>query len=232
MGQRRFEARRCDGCGLHEELCVCAHRPKLSLATALLVVQNNKERNKPTNTARLLPQVLTNCELIQFGVRELEFDASALTRSERDYLLIFPRVHDPEGGTPEPAPILDRAQLDARKAARPDAIQTVVLLDGTWAQCSRMSRRVPELAAMQAFALPEGPPSHWGVRVPSEPSRISSFEAGARVIELAEGPEPARALQTYFDHVAAGMLFMKAKLRSPAVPPDWVAERERRFGPN
>ncbi|PRQ09659.1 DTW domain-containing protein [Enhygromyxa salina] len=230
MGQRRFEARRCDGCGLHDELCVCAHRPQLSLATALLVVQNNKERHKPTNTARMLPQVLTNCELVQFGVRGCEFDPSALTRPERDYVLIFPRVLDPEGGAPEPAPILDRSQLAARRAARPDAIQTFVLLDGTWAQCSRMSRRLPELATMQAFALPEGPPSHWGVRVPSEPSRISSFEAGVRVIELAEGPGPALALQTYFDHVAAGMLFMKAKQRSPAVPEHWVAEREHRFG--
>lgn len=229
MGQRRFEALRCRGCGLHEQLCVCVHRPRLNLATALLVVQNNKESNKPTNTARMLPQVLVNCELIRFGVRELEFDASALTRPERDYLLIFPRVLDPEGHAPVPAPVLDRSLLAARKAARPSAIQTVVLLDGTWAQCSRMSRRVPELAAMQAFALPEGPPSHWGVRVPSEPSRISSFEAGVRVIELAEGPGPACELQAYFDRVAAAMLFMKAKLRSPAIPEHWIAERERRF---
>jgi hypothetical protein len=195
-----------------------------------LVVQNNKESNKPTNTARMLPQVLVNCELIQFGVRGLEFDASPLTQPERDYLLIFPRVLDPEGHAPEPAPILDRAQLETRKAARPSAISTLVLLDGTWAQCSRMSRRVPELAAMPAFALPEGPPSHWGVRVPSEPSRISSFEAGVRMIELAEGPAAACALQTYFDHVAAAMLFMKAKRSSPAVPDEWIAEREQRFG--
>ena len=231
MGQRRFEAPRCEGCGLHQELCVCAHRPRLTLATALLVVQNNKERHKPTNTARMLPQVLVNCELVRFGGRELPFDASALTRPERDYLLIFPRVLDPEGSAPVPAPILDASQLAARKAARPGAIQTVVLLDGTWAQCSRMSRRIPELAAMQAFALPQGPPSHWGVRVPSEPSRISSFEAAVRAIELAEGPGPACEMQTYFDHVTAAMLFMKAKLRSPAVPEHWIEERAHRFGP-
>jgi DTW domain-containing protein YfiP len=93
-----------------------------------------------------------------------------------------------------------------------------------------MSRRVPELAAMQAFALPEGPPSHWGVRVPSEPSRISSFEAGVRVIELAEGPAPACEMQAHFDRVTAAMLFMKAKQRTPAVPDEWIEQRERRFG--
>lgn len=229
MGTRRFEAARCEDCRLHEELCVCAHRPRLALKTGLLVVQNNKERNKPTNTARILPQVLDNCELIRFGARGVEFDASALTQPERHYLLIFPRVHDPEGHEPKRAPTLDRARFAAHRAARPDAVQTVVILDGTWAQCSRMSRRVPELAAMEAFALAGGPPSHWGVRTPSEPSRISTFEAAIRVVDLAEGGGPAQTMQTYFDRVAAAMLFMKAKLPSPSVPGHWIDERERRF---
>ena len=63
---------------------------------------------------------------------------------------------DPESDTPVPAPVLDAEAIAARRAARPDAAPTIVLLDGTWAQCSRMSRRVPELAGMQAFALPPG----------------------------------------------------------------------------
>jgi DTW domain-containing protein YfiP len=230
MAQRRFAAERCAECGVHPQLCVCAQRPWLDLETALLIVRSNKERNKPTNTARMLPQMLRNAELVHHGERGVEFDASVLTRPERDYLLIFPRVDDPEGPTPKPAPILDAELLAARRAARPDAMLTIVLLDGTWAQCSRMSRRVPELASMQAVALPEGLPSHWGVRMASDPSRLSSFEAAIRVIELCEGPRAALSMQTYFDRVAAAMLFMKSKLRTPEVPDEWVAERERRFG--
>lgn len=230
MAQRRFAAERCAECGVHPQLCVCAQRPWLDLETALLIIRSNKERNKPTNTARMLPQMLRNAELVHHGERGVEFDASVLTRPERDYLLIFPRVDDPEGPTPKPAPILDAELLAARRAARPDAMLTIVLLDGTWAQCSRMSRRVSELASMQAVALPEGLPSHWGVRMASDPSRLSSFEAAIRVIELCEGPRAALSMQTYFDRVAAAMLFMKSKLRSPEVPDEWVAERERRFG--
>lgn len=231
MGQRRFAAERCVECGLHVQLCACAERPRLALDTAILIVQSNKERNKPTNTARMLPQVLVNAELIHHGERGVEFDPSPLIKPERDYLLIFPRVHDPEGPAPIAAPVLDAEQLAARRAARPEAITTVVLLDGTWAQCSRLSRRVAELAAMPAFALSEGPPSHWGVRTASEPSRISTFEAAIHLIELIEGPAPALAMQTYFDRVAAAMLFMKAKLRSPEVPAEWIDARHRRFTP-
>ena len=229
-GQRKFKADRCAECGLHQPLCACAERPSLTLATKIVVLINNKERHKPTNTGRLLPQLLRNAELHWVGMRDVEFDPTPLTQPDHDYLLIFPRVDDPEGAEPKPAPVLDAETFAARRAARPGAVQTVVLLDGTWAQCSRMSRRLDPLPSMQAFALPEGPPSHWGVRTPSEPSRISTFEAAVRVIALAEGPEPAAALQTYFDRVAAAMLFMKAKLRSPAVPAEWIAEREARFG--
>ena len=222
MGQRRFEATRCSGCGLHEELCACAERPRLRLATQIVVVQNNKERNKPTNTGRMIAQVLEGAELIRYGERGVAFDDGPLTRPGRDYLLIFPRVEDPSGCDPRPAPVLEPARLAA-------AASTLVLLDGTWAQCARMSRRVPALAAMEGYALPPGPASHWGVRTASEPGRISPFEAAIRLIELAEGPGPALAMQTYFDRVAAAMLFMKAKLRSPAVPAAWIAEREARF---
>lgn len=229
-GQRRFKAERCADCGLHRQLCACAERPRLELATQLVIVQNNKERYKPTNTGRLLPQILGNCELIHVGVRDVEFDPAPLCRPNHEYLLIFPRVRDPEGPEPELAPVLDSQTFAHRRAARPDAIQSVVLLDGTWAQCSRMSRRFDVLADMQAFALPDGPPGHWGVRTPSEPSRISTFEAAVRVIELAEGREPAAAMQAYFDRIAAATLFMKGKLRSPDVPREWVEERVGRFG--
>jgi len=230
MGQRRFEAQRCADCGLHEPLCVCAERPRLELETRVIVLQNNKERHKPTNTGRMLPQVLSNCELLYVGVRDVEFDASPLQRADHDTLLIFPRVHDPEGARPRPAPVLSAQTFAERRAAKPDPIQTVVLLDGTWAQCSRMSRRLPALAEMPAFALPDGPISHWGVRTPSEPERISTFEAAIRVIELAEGVEPAARMQIYFDRIAAAMQFMKAKLRSPEVPAEWITQRRARFG--
>jgi DTW domain-containing protein YfiP len=229
-GQRRFRAERCADCGLHLQLCVCAERPQLNLRTKLVIVQNNKERHKPTNTGRLLPQILVGCELLMVGERGVEFDSAPLTRPDHDYLLIFPRVRDPEGANPQPAPVLDTKLFAMRRVERPEATQTVVLLDGTWAQCSRMSRRLDVLAQMPAFALPDGPPSHWGVRTPSEPSRISTYEAAVRVVELAEGPAPAAAMQAYFDRVAAGTLFMKGKLRSPAVPREWIDEREARFG--
>ncbi len=261
-GQRRLEAERCAGCGLHVELCACAQRPSLDSQLRVIVVQNNRERHKPTNTGRMIVQVLRNAELLRWGVlakpsderpegargtwrgddsdvpqspdsqlRTLPFDESPLLRSERDYFLIFPRIRNPESEQPEPAPELSAEILAAHRAARPEACATIVLLDGTWAQCSRMSRRIDAIAAMDAYGLPEGPGGHWGVRTASEPGRISTFEAAIRVFEIAGEVRVAAAMQEYFDLIAARMQYMKGKLPRPEVPREWIEERTRRFGP-
>ncbi len=251
-GQRRFSVERCEGCGLHLELCACAQRPRVRSPFRIIVVQNNRERHKPTNTGRQVARTLVGGELLQWGVLEHEgpgerphtaaFDDSALVRPNVDYRLIFPRVLGDEAGTapaseaelaPELAPEhlpIHRDESLPTPEARARRKVAVVLLDGTWTQCSRMSRRIAAIATMPAFRLPPGPDSHWGIRTASEASRISTYEAAVRVLEVAgEFPEAA-LMQEWFDLQSARMQFMKGKRSSPEVPPEWIAERERRFG--
>jgi DTW domain-containing protein YfiP len=229
-GQRRFTVERCEGCGLHLELCACAVRPRLNLPFRMIVVQNNRERHKPTNTGRQVVHSIVGGELLYWGVlehegeglRTAEFDDSSLTQADVDYRLIFPRIVDPESDAPTVAPELQREHLAGTSA--------VVLLDGTWTQCSRMSRRIAAVEHMPAFRLPPGPDSHWGVRTASEASRISTYEAAIRVVEVAGELSAAAAMQEWFDLHSARMQFMKGKRGSPEVPAEWIAERTRRFG--
>lgn len=225
-GQRSNTRPRCSLCGVHQELCVCAYFPSLKLGFDLIVVQNNHERNKPTNTGRLVAHAAKGSTMLRYAVRGEVFDASPLASAHQPVLL-FPREGSRalrrgdllSASTDE---VIDEAADEAtdRRTAR----KTLVLLDGTWGQCARMSRRIPELAAMQAVHLAPGPPSHWGVRTPSDPSRISSFEAFTRVVALVQGDALAAEMQAFFDRLAAAMLFMKGKLSSPEVPARWPIE--------
>jgi DTW domain-containing protein YfiP len=174
----------------------------------MLVVQNNHERNKPTNTGRLVERVIEGAQIIRYAVRGEDFDPSPLRREDVDYRIIFPRD--------------DAAELTP-ETARPSEDRELcwVILDGTWGQCSRMSRRVPGLSDMPAYRLPPGPPGHWGVRKADDPARISTFEAVMRLVQVAQGEADARPMHEFFDRLAAAMLFMKGKLRSPEVPEQW-----------
>jgi DTW domain-containing protein YfiP len=195
-------------CGLHLELCACEYLPSIRARTRLIIVQNNHERTKPTNTARLLAHVVEGSQLIRYAVRGESFDPSPLHDAQRPQLL-FPRE--------------DAAALEATAVDRPS---TLVVLDGTWAQCSRMSRRIDALPGMPAVRLPPGPPTRWaGVRTIDDPSRVSTFEAGARALGVLEGPDGPGirdAMLEFFAIVAARMLFMKGKLRTPDVPSQWL----------
>lgn len=210
-GRRNFRAARCARCGVHDELCVCDRMPRVSLETRLLLVQNAHERNKPTNTGRLAALMLENSQMLHYAVRGEVFDPTPLESEALDYLLVFHREGEQEQLSP---------QTDWGGGGRTRAL---VFLDGTWAQCSRMSRRVPGLEKMRTVSLPPGPPSPWRVRGETHPDRLSTLEAIIRAIELVEGPAPAAIMREWFYLVTARLMFMKAMLRSPEVPPEWLA---------
>jgi len=199
---------------VHTELCICDVRPQLDLRTRVVVVQHNRDRNKPTNTGRHVPAMLSNAEITRYAVRGADFDPSPLIDPSHAYALLF---HRSEGDPVEGVPELSVEQL--RASAKPRAI---VVLDGTWAQASRMSRRIPEVAAIPTFALPPGPPSIYTVRTREDPERLCTFEAVTRAIALLEGETPARAMQRWFNELTARLLFMKGRLPRPVVPQAWT----------
>ncbi len=191
--------------------------PRLRLATRIVVVQHNRERHKPTNTGRLVHLMLENSALVRHAVRDEPFDPTPLSDPRLDYHLLFPR---------DDAREIDRDEL-APDSGRQVAL---VVLDGTWAQCSRMSRRVPVVNALPCLMLPAGPPTHWGVRTTPDPGRVSTLDAVIRVLGLLEGRRIARELANFFDLVAARTLFMKGKLSSPMVPDVWREKARQMWG--
>lgn len=208
--KRKKRGGRCEGCGLHLHLCMCARFVRVRTRAKIVVVQHIGERFKPTNTARLLHRMVEGTELIHYGMREPPFDPAPLSRPELDYRVVFPRD--------------DAEPLDVAKIGADGRTPAFVFLDGTWHQCSRMSRRVPGVAGLPCVSLPEGPPSRWGVRTQHDPRGLSTFEAGVRLVSALEGPEVAAPMQKVFHEIAARLLFMKGKLPQPEVPVEWQSD--------
>lgn len=208
MGSRSNTRSRCADCGLHQELCACEHFPKVDLGFDLVVVQHVRERGKPTNTGRLLRLMAPSVSIVHFPLIDRTFDEAPLSLPETDYRVLFPR-EDAHVLSPDDPP------------APPGRRRGFVLLDGTWHQCTRMTRRVPRVRDMDCVALPPGPPSIWGVRTQHDARGMSTFEAGLRIIEIVQGRESAAAMRRAFEIVTARMLYMKGKLKSPEVPDTW-----------
>ncbi len=199
---------RCSVCGLHLELCACELLPRVRFDTDIVVVQHIGERNKPTNTGRLLVHMVDGCCVTSWGMRDEPFDASPLRRPDTDYLVLFPRAD---------AQVLTHSLARPRSGRR----QAFVLLDATWHQSSRMSRRVDVVRDLSCVALPSGAPSRWSVRKTTVGGGLCTLEAACRMLALAEGTERVKPLIRGFHVVTARMLFMKGMLATPEVPFEW-----------
>jgi DTW domain-containing protein len=209
MAQRRRGKVRCTGCGLNAALCACDLIPTLKLETRLVVVQTMRERFKPTNTGRLLARMVEGTPIVWFGQRDPPFDTSPFSDDGIDFRVLFPRDDAQVLSVDEHGAVIPAAAAGKRLG--------FVLLDGTWHQCSRMTRRVPVVQDLPRVALPPGPPSMWAVRTQHDARGLSTFEAGLRLLELVEGCETVRPMRRAFEVINARLAFMKGKRTSPDV---------------
>lgn len=209
MVQRNRKKPRCWGCGLKPDICACDKMPTVELKTPLCIVQQIRERTKPTNTARLFHNMVPTVPILPFGMREPPFDPGPLEDPDVEFYNLFLRD--------------DATPVDELPELAPGKRRGFVVLDGTWHQCSRMARRVPVVRDLPCVMLPPGKPSIWRVRTQHDPRGVSTFEATVRLLEIVEGPEAVKPLIEAFELITARLLHLKGKLRSPEVPEDWEA---------
>lgn len=198
---------RCLYCGMPKPACCCALFPRVRLATPVAIVQHVGERFKPTNTGRPFARMAEGTILLPCGMREPAFDPAPLGDPTIEWRMLYPRAG---------APVIDlgRRSADGRRPG-------LVLLDGSWRQCSQMSRRIPSLAALPCFALPEGTPSFWTVRSQTFEQGRATFEAALAALQGVEPAPVIDALRRAFAGLTARLLHLKGKLPSPEIPAAW-----------
>jgi DTW domain-containing protein YfiP len=204
---RRKRKPRCPGCGLPPRICACDLMPRVRVATPIAIVQHVGERYKPTNTGRLFVRMAEGTALLPCGMHDSSFDPAPLQDPSIEWLLLYPQ---------KGAPVLE----EARKPAAGRRLG-FVLLDGSWSQCSHLSRRLPVVADLPCVILPPGPPSFWTVRAQHHEQGKSTFEAAVDLIRRFEGPAVAEPLRRAFAVITARQLHLKGRLKSPDVPASW-----------
>lgn len=183
------------------ERCLCQHMPRLDLPTRMVFVLHNRERHKPTNTGRLSHRMLANSELVYYGARDVPLDTRPF-EPPSDYRVLFPR---------EDAEVFEAT----RWQSAPEQL-TLVVLDGTWHQCSRMSRRAVCVQDFPFRSLPPMGPSRWGVRTPHRPDLVCTLEAVIGVLTSLYGGERIAPMEGFFDRLCATNREMRG---APPLPP-------------
>ncbi len=186
----------CPRCLRPTGYCVCAHIPRLTNRTRVLVLQHPDEARHPLNTGRLAVLGLLDAELL---VGET-FDAAHWL--DTPSWLLFPG---------------EAAVALAPGAAPAGAPRQLVVPDGTWRQARRLMRENPSLLALPRCAPPPGAASAYTVRRAAEPDALATVEAIAAALDSLDAPSLHAPLLAPFAALVQAQL--DAAARAGAPPP-------------
>ena len=89
---------------------------------------------------------------------------------------------------------------------------TLILLNATWSQASRMYRHIEGLQQLPCLPLPAPDPTRKRIRESTVVNGMSTLEAAAAALSLLEGPEVAAPLLRLFDQMAERQLRLRGRL--------------------
>lgn len=196
----RREAR-CETCKLTPHLCVCDETPRLDVPLRFTIIQHIEEIHSQSNTGTITHRTLPGSRRLVHGSREAPLEASLWDDPEREFCVLFPVP-----GAPPVSPEVPRV--------RPGRELDVVVLDATWKQARRMSRRIPGLPALPFVTLPDRPRASLLLRKP-DPRRegqLSTGEAIAGVLRARGHVEESDRLEAFLKKVASRILHIRGKL--------------------
>lgn len=181
--------KRCPDCQMGDFACMCAWRPQSESPVDFALLVHRKELFKPTNTGRLIVDVFPRTNVFLWNRLEApEGLESLLNDPQRECFVVFPA-----DGTENCSRKVTRALPPAS-----DKKTTLILLDGTWKQCSRMIGLSRWLDRVPCLSLPEILVRSYSVRDSGKSHRFSTAEAAISCLLLAQETQPAETLRHYF----------------------------------
>lgn len=189
----------CPACRLQKWLCVCAHAPRVTTRTPLVLIVHIRDLGRTSNTVRLLSLAIRDAAVLCHGVYPAPADPVAHVPAGATPVVLFPG-HGARPLTPE---------LVAALPSPP----ALVVPDGNWRQASRMVKRVSLLAGAVKVALPERAFAGMAVRRNQEGHHMSTYEAVAQALGILEGEAVAGPLLDFYRRATDRMLLVRGKLR-------------------
>lgn len=179
--------RRCQRCLLPLKQCLCdTLQPQIARSRFCLVMFDT-EPMKPSNTGRLIADILPNTHAFQWSRTEPPQEMLDLVASS-DYqpMVVFPASYADNGRVVLSAPPL---------SGKPPLF---IMLDGTWTEARKMFRKSPWLDALPVISVDLSISSAYRLRVANVDGQYCTSEVAAALLEQAGDVEASQGLTNHF----------------------------------
>jgi len=220
----------CPHCLKVLPLCICDSVTPINNRISILILQHPQEQDRTLGTARLTALHFKNA-VVRVGLSWPSL-AKALGRpvaNPAHWAVLYlgsARVADLQADH-EVVALNRKGEMAENQRAALDAIEGIVLLDGTWSQAKALWWRNPWMLKCQRVILNPARPSRYG-RLRREPRRdsLSTLEAAAMVLASLEGrPDVATTLHVSFERMLAR--YREVQAATPELAPRPKSRRGR-----
>ncbi|MBX7144274.1 MAG: DTW domain-containing protein [Oligoflexia bacterium] len=191
---------RCPKCRMLHDLCICQALPRIEINTRLVVAMHIAEKNKPTNSARLLQSMVNATETRYQGLQDQPLNLDDLAKSDRAVFVLFPE------GSYSPSDLLGLGKP-----------VTLIVPDGTWQQAKRIVHHITEHYRFPRVSVPLGAGGAYKLRSADRADRLSTLEATARLLGVLEGAEVQAQLEQAFQLMVSRVLESRQRSKRNSV---------------
>lgn len=158
----------CSHCHYPLGQCVCHLISAIDGDITVWVIQDKLEAKHAKNTARLFALCYPNTRVVRFSCAE-EMSLFLQQVSVSNSLLLYPGNHS--------------SNMESLTNSEKQAVEHLILLDGTWPKAKKMLWVEPELAKFHQVQFSSPPTSQYDIRKSPHGAALSTFEAAVYGLE-------------------------------------------------
>lgn len=180
---------RCQGCLLPHKNCLCNTIRPQPAASRFCLIMFATEPLKPSNTGRLIADILPNTQAFLWSRTEVNPDLLQATADpDRQPYVVFPACYADA----------DRPVFSELPAGGKPPL--FIMLDGTWAQARKMFHKSPYLNQFPVFSLNVAAASDYQLREASRAEQHCTAEVAAALLQQAGDIQAAEGLYQHFSY--------------------------------
>ncbi|WP_404342770.1 tRNA-uridine aminocarboxypropyltransferase [Pseudoalteromonas mariniglutinosa] len=190
--RREFKARgakltRCERCLLAEHYCICEGVEQAQCDAAVCLLMYHNESFKPSNTGRLIAEIIPENYAFRWDRTEPDMALLALLNDQQyQPMVVFPAEDVAQG----------RAVTDVTVTAGKKPL--FIFLDGTWREAKKMIRKSPYLDHLPVLSITAEKLSDYRLRIAPHAHQLGTAEVAIMVLALAGEVAAADTLEQHF----------------------------------
>ncbi|WP_117234857.1 tRNA-uridine aminocarboxypropyltransferase [Vibrio maerlii] len=202
---RGCKVQRCPHCQIKQDACMCQYQPDVETAVSAMLIVSDNEVLKPSNTGRLIADVVKGTYVYQWNRTEPSAEMLQVLNDPR----YQPVIVFPEDYVDEKSRMVQ--QLEMRNG---DKQFLFIFIDGSWREARKIFRRSEYLQSLPVLSIEPDKVSEYLMRKSDNEQHLSTAEVASLVLAQAGEVKAGETLQLWFEAFRESYMLSKTRYKS------------------